>query len=165
MLSLILATSIVGPCHHWRTRRVQCVPRCQPVAYTYSPTPVATTPQTAPIASEGVPERPEASTATADPYGFLAWLNATRASIGLGAVAHDANLAAWAAMNNASQAAHGLGHWVMGPARRQNAGWGPAAAVWPAWVASSGHAAALFDPSITAVGIAWDGAWWTFSAN
>ena len=27
-----------------------------------------------------------------DPYGFMAWLNATRASYGLGAVGYDADL-------------------------------------------------------------------------
>ncbi len=164
MLSLLLAASITGQCQPLRLsglfHRRQCVTTCQPATYTYAPAP---TPQAVPIASGAVPERLEAS--GADPYGFLAWLNSCRAAAGLAAVVHDANLAAWAAANNARQAVWGLGHHLMGPARRQNAGWGSAAVVWPAWAAHGPHAAALFDPGITVVGIAWDGSYWTFSAN
>src|SRR4051794_19660126 len=40
---------------------------------------------------------------TGDPYGFTAWLNATRASYGLAPVGYDPNLAGWAAQNNAHQ--------------------------------------------------------------
>jgi uncharacterized protein YkwD len=98
-----------------------------------------------------------------DPYGFMAWLNSTRASYGLGPVNYDANLANWAAMNNSQQQARGLGHFVMGPARRQNSA---AGGVFPGamWMASPAHRAALLDPTITWFGIAAAGAYWTFNA-
>jgi hypothetical protein len=98
-----------------------------------------------------------------DPYGFMAWLNATRASYGLGAVGYDENLSNWAAMNNSQQQARGLGHFVMGPARRQNSAMGGG---FPGgmWMASGPHRAALLDPTITWFGIAAAGAYWTFNA-
>jgi hypothetical protein len=101
--------------------------------------------------------------ASSDPYGFMAWLNATRASYGLGAVGYDENLASWAAMNNSQQQARGLGHFVMGPARRQNSAMGGG---FPGgmWMASGPHRAALLDPTITWFGIAAAGAYWTFNA-
>lgn len=97
-----------------------------------------------------------------DPYGFLGWLNATRAAYGLPAVGHDPNLSSWAALNNSSQASRGLGHYVMGPARRQNSAVGG----WPGgmWMASGGHRAALLDPTIRWIGIAALGGYWTFNA-
>jgi uncharacterized protein YkwD len=93
----------------------------------------------------------------------MAWLNATRASYGLGAVGYDENLSSWAAMNNSQQQAMGLGHFVMGPARRQNSAMGGA---FPGamWMASGPHRAALLDPTITWFGIAAAGAYWTFNA-
>ncbi|QEH38525.1 hypothetical protein OJF2_71280 [Aquisphaera giovannonii] len=98
-----------------------------------------------------------------DPYGFLPWLNATRASYGLAPVGLDQNLSNWAAQNNNAQLSHGLGHFVMGPARRQNSA---AGGVFPGamWMASPAHRAALLDPTITAIGIAAAGAYWTFNA-
>jgi uncharacterized protein YkwD len=70
-------------------------------------------------------------------------------------------------MNNQQQAARGLGHHVMGPARRQNSAMAgsDAASVGTMWMNSPGHRSALLDPTITAVGIAAAGAWWTFNAN
>lgn len=100
-----------------------------------------------------------------DPYGFTDWLNGVRAQYGLGAVGHDPNLSSWAARNNDSQNAYGMGHHVMGPARRQNSGMGASSAVWPMWMASGAHRAALLDPSISWIGIAASGAYWTFNAN
>ncbi len=74
-------------------------------------TPVSYTTETAaPAAPAAVPAAPD----TGDPYGFLGWLNATRASYGLPAVGHDPNLSSWAAENNNHQAARGMGHFVMG---------------------------------------------------
>jgi uncharacterized protein YkwD len=99
-----------------------------------------------------------------DPYGFLGWLNSTRASYGLPAVGYDANLSNWAAMNNNQQAARGMGHFVMGPARRQNAAMGAFANIGSMWMNSPAHRAALLDPSIRAIGIAGLGAYWTFNA-
>ena len=99
-----------------------------------------------------------------DPYGFTAWLNGVRAQYGLGAVGVDPNLSNWAAMNNGQQNAMGMGHHVMGPARRQNSGMGASSTVWQMWMASPAHQAALLDPSISMIGIAAGGAYWTFNA-
>jgi uncharacterized protein YkwD len=99
-----------------------------------------------------------------DAYGFTAWLNGVRASYGLGAVGYDPNLESWAAMNNGQQAARGLGHHVMGPARRQNSAMGAFPGIEAMWMASPAHRAALLDPTITWIGIAGAGAWWTFNA-
>jgi uncharacterized protein YkwD len=116
--------------------------------------------------------QPEAvQTTDADPYGFVSWLNRVRAQYGLGAVSYDSNLSAWGAVNDQSQKAYGMGHHVM-PARRQNAGAGRSASIiFPMWLASPGHRAALLDPSITTVGISATpsgnayGYYWTFNAN
>jgi uncharacterized protein YkwD len=125
-----------------------------PTAYTV---PVAEAP-----ASQ--PEQAAPAATYGDPYGFLSWLNSTRASYGLGLVNYDQNLSNWAAMNNDQQMARGLGHFVMGPARRQNSAMGggfPGAM----WLASPAHSAALLDPTISWIGIAAAGAYWTFNAN
>ena len=107
---------------------------------------------------------PVAAVESGDPYGFLGWLNSTRASYGLPAVGYDANLSNWAAMNNNQQAARGMGHFVMGPARRQNAAMGAFANIGSMWMNSPAHRAALLDPTIRAIGIAGLGAYWTFNA-
>ena len=99
-----------------------------------------------------------------DPYGFTAWLNGVRAQYGLGAVGVDPNLSNWAAMNNGQQNALGMGHHIMGPARRQNSGMGASGTDWQMWMASPAHQAALLDPSISMIGIAAGGAYWTFNA-
>jgi hypothetical protein len=104
------------------------------------------------------------ATRSADPYGFLGWLNSTRAAFGLSAVGHDPNLTNWASMNNAQQQARGLGHFVMGPARRQNAAMGSSGSIGAQWMSSPAHRAALLDPSIRWIGIAGMGAYWTFNA-
>jgi uncharacterized protein YkwD len=105
-----------------------------------------------------------AGTEGGDPYGFLGWLNQTRASYGLPAVGYDANLSNWASMNNSQQNARGMGHFVMGPARRQNAAMGAFANIGSMWMNSPAHRAALLDPTIRAIGIAGMGAYWTFNA-
>ena len=99
-----------------------------------------------------------------DAYGFTGWLNATRAAYGLPPVGYDANLSAWANANNGQQQARGMGHHVMGPARRQNAAMGSYATVPGMWMASPAHRAALLDPTIRFIGIAGAGAYWTFNA-
>jgi uncharacterized protein YkwD len=117
---------------------------------------------TTPVAAAPSSQPTQAAT-YGDPYGFLSWLNATRASFGLGPVGYDQNLSNWAAMNNNQQMARGLGHFVMGPARRQNSAIGggfPGAM----WMASPAHQAALLDPTISWIGIAAAGAYWTFNA-
>ena len=100
-----------------------------------------------------------------DPYGFTNWLNSTRAAYGLSAVGHDPNLSSWAAMNNDQQASRGIGHFVMGPATRQNSAMGGFPGVESMWMASPAHRAALLDPTIRWIGIAGLGAYWTFNAN
>jgi hypothetical protein len=107
-----------------------------------------------------------ATTATyyGDPYGFTSWLNGVRAQYGLSAVSYDANLESWAHANNAQQAARGLGHFVMGPARRQNAAIGTAATIGWQWMNSPAHRAGLLDPSISRIGLAGSGSYWTFNA-
>jgi uncharacterized protein YkwD len=100
----------------------------------------------------------------ADPWGFTGWLNATRATYGLPAVGYDPNLSSWAAMNNNRQAEIGMGHHVMGPARRQNSAIGNAATIGAMWMNSGPHRAALLDPTIRAIGIASLGSYWTFNA-
>jgi hypothetical protein len=121
-------------------------------------------PTSNPVSVAAAPaSQPAQAAGYGDPYGFLSWLNATRASYGLGSVGYDQNLSNWAAMNNNQQMARGLGHFVMGPARRQNSAMGggfPGAM----WMASPAHQAALLDPTISWIGIAAAGAYWTFNA-
>ena len=99
-----------------------------------------------------------------DPYGFVAWLNATRAQHGLSAVGYDPNLTSWAVANNNQQSSRGMGHYVMGPARRQNSATGAYANIGAMWMGSAAHRAALLDPTIRFVGIAGAGAYWTYNA-
>lgn len=99
-----------------------------------------------------------------DPGGVLSQLNAIRARHGLGPVVHDSDLSSWAATNNAHQRARGLGHYVYGPARRQNSATGPGDPL-GMWMGSAPHRAALLDPSITRAGLAFDGANWTFNGS
>lgn len=106
----------------------------------------------------------EAAAPAGDPYGFTAWLNATRAAYGLPAVGYDPSLASWAAMNNQHQASYGIGHFVFGPGRRQNSAMGAFPGIESMWMASPAHAAALLDPTIRWIGIAGLGAYWTFLA-
>lgn len=130
-------------------------PAATPVRYV----PTAYTTQAQP-AAQPVYQQP-----AGDPYGFTGWLNSIRASYGLSAVGYDPNLSSWAAMNNNQQASRGMGHYVMGPARRQNSAMGQYASIGAMWMASPAHRAALLDPSIRWIGIAGLGAYWTFNAN
>jgi uncharacterized protein YkwD len=104
------------------------------------------------------------TTGGGDAYGFLNWLNGVRAQNGLAPVSYDAGLEGWAAQNSAAQASRGLGHFVMGPARRQNSAMGSAASIGWQWMNSPAHRAALLDPSIRAIGLAAVGSYWTFNA-
>jgi uncharacterized protein YkwD len=117
----------------------------------------------APAATTNTTAAP-AATATYDQSWFLNWLNGVRAQYGLPAVGYDANLANWAASNSAEQARRGLGHFVMGPARRQNSAMGSAASIGAMWMNSPAHRAALLDPSIRWIGLAVYGSYWTFNA-
>jgi hypothetical protein len=104
--------------------------------------------------------------ASGDCMGFVGWLNGVRAQHGLGPVSHDPALDGWCHQNNLAQAARGMGHWIMGTARRQNAAMGLGfPGVESAWMNSPGHRAALLDPTLRFVGIAWLGAYCTYCAN
>ena len=94
-------------------------------------------------------------------------VNATRAAYGLHALGYDPNLAAWAAANNNSQFARGIGHFVMGPAARQNAAWGPTdcQSVVAMWMGSGGHRSALLDATITTCGGAMLNGVWTWNGG
>lgn len=132
----------------------------QPAAtptYTYTVQPTYTYPATQPAATTTY-------AAESGSAGFLNWLNGVRAQYGLSAVGYDANLENWAAQNSAAQASRGLGHFVMGPARRQNSAMGNMATIGSQWLASPAHRAALLDPTIRAIGLAGYGAYWTFNA-
>jgi uncharacterized protein YkwD len=102
---------------------------------------------------------------TSDVSGFCQWLNSYRARHGLGAVSVDANLNGWAYQNSLAQTGRGLGHFIMGIARRQNSGMGPYQTVVQMWTQSGAHNAALLDPTITTIGIAQAGNYWTFNAR
>jgi len=151
----------------------------QPTYITQATQPAATGPQyvqtsyvqesaqpaaTTAVATAPAATAPVATAPVGDAYGFTAWLNATRAAYGLAAVGYDPNLESWAAMNSAQQASSGLGHFVMGPARRQNSAMGGFPGIESMWMASPAHRAALLDPSIQWIGIAVYGAYWTFNA-
>jgi uncharacterized protein YkwD len=153
-----VAPQYYQPMYQAQSVQAPSVNQVTPTYNTTSNAAPATTSNAAPAA---------AVTATAeagDPYGFLGWLNATRASYGLPAVGYDPNLSGWAAMNNDQQAARGMGHFVMGPARRQNSAMGAFANIGSMWMNSPAHQAALLDPTIRAIGIAGLGAYWTFNA-
>ncbi len=139
--------------------RAQAPVTPQPTTYTVAQPKYAAT-----TAVAAAPAQPR-SYATGDPYGFTNWLNTTRAQYGLGAVGYDPNLSGWAAQNNAQQQSRGMGHYVMGSARRQNSATGNYAQIGAMWMASPPHRAALLDPTIRWIGIAGLGAYWTFNAN
>ncbi|GAC1449982.1 MAG: hypothetical protein NVSMB9_34150 [Isosphaeraceae bacterium] len=130
-----------------------------------NPAPVAAAPGQGYVpTSYTVAAQPQPMAPAGDPYGFTSWLNSTRASYGLAPVGYDPSLAGWAAANNAQQQARGMGHHVMGPARRQNSAMGHYASIGAMWMNSPAHRAALLDPSIRWIGIAGLGAYWTFNA-
>ena len=151
VISLGLSTVVLGLPLGVRAQQPAARPAQQPAA---RPGP--------PVARQGPP--PVRMVPAGDPYGFTAWLNATRARYGLPPVGYDPNLSSWAAANNGQQQSRGLGHFVMGPARRQNAAMGHAASIGAQWMASPAHRAALLDPHIRWIGIAGLGAYWTFNA-
>ncbi len=135
-----------------------------PVARPVAVQPVAAQPAAQPVAVEQ-PQPQPVYVPAGDPYGFTNWLNSTRASYGLPAVGYDPNLTNWANVNNSHQSSRGMGHYVMGPARRQNSAMGSYGTIGGMWMASPAHRAALLDPTIRFIGIAGMGAYWTFNAN
>jgi hypothetical protein len=119
----------------------------------------AKTETAAPAVAQTAPAAP-----ACDPYGFTPWLNGVRAQYGLPAVGYDPNLESWAAVNNSHQNSRGLGHFVMGSARRQNSAMGNFASIGSMWLGSPAHASALLDPTITYIGLSGSGSYWTFNA-
>lgn len=150
----VVTMALAGPL----TARAQQAPAAPSPAPAAPARPVVAAAPAQPVA------QPRLVAPAADPYGFTAWLNATRASYGLPPVGYDPNLTNWAAVNNNQQHARGMGHHVMGPARRQNAAMGHYASIGAMWMNSPGHRAALLDPTIRWIGIAGLGAYWTFNA-
>lgn len=108
---------------------------------------------------------PFVGTALAALSGLEGQINAVRASAGLPALAVDATLVYWAQVNNSHQQARGMGHHVMGTARRQNAAMASGSQVVAMWMASPGHRAAILDPTIRWMGVAGLGAYWTFNGR
>ncbi len=110
---------------------------------------------------------PAPAAPAADPYGFVQLMNQYRASAGLGPVAFDANLSAWASQNNAAQSRKGIGHHV-NPNCYQNSAWNCTSAwdVAQSWMNSPGHRRNMLSPHITHVGIAYGpGPYWTMNAR
>lgn len=153
-----------GPFHLQTCHGAGCAPTTRTTAYqaavsVQTTTTVATT-TTARVATLA------STTAPADLADFLAWLNFARAHHRLAPVAWDSSLAHWAALNSQAQARRGLGHFVMGPARRQNSAYAGNPAQLPgAWWFSTAHRAGLLDPGITRVGVAGYESYWTYNAN
>lgn len=115
------------------------------------------------------PSSPQTNHDKNNPYGFTAFLNGTRRMYGLRPLTYDARLAEWAALNNLAQRSQSkAGHFVMGPARRQNAAvitGDISAYVGRVWMDSPEHRAALLDPGLARFGLAWDGLYWTWDAR
>jgi uncharacterized protein YkwD len=161
------------------TRSYGTAPASNRVSYYYPPAtnatrpaatlaPATTAPAAAPAATAPAPAATTAAAAaptpTGDPYGFTAWLNATRAQHGLPPVGYDPNLASWAAANNAQQNARGMGHHIMGPSRRQNCAMGHSGSIGSMWMNSPAHRANMLASDIRYIGIAGSGSYWTLNA-
>jgi len=103
--------------------------------------------------------------AGADPWGFGALLNQHRASLGLPALAHDQQLADWAARNNAEQNRLGIGHHYS-PVYGQVAAWGheDAADVLKGWLLSPAHRDVILGQA-TQYGIHQQGRYWTVNVR
>lgn len=162
---LVLVLLFASPAHAQRFYQTS-PPACQPGMACYRPAPAQVQAQAyAQAYAQAQPATQPQYQASADPYGFTAWLNATRAAYRLPAVAYDSSLSGWAAANNAQQHVRGMGHHIMGPAKRQNAAMGQYAQIGSMWLNSPGHRAALLDPNIRRIGLAGSGLYWTFNAN
>lgn len=134
----------------------------------------ATTPPTASCASpaarpmqampSGQVSAPVPQAATGDPGTFLNWLNAYRASRGVGPASYDPALSVDAAASNAAMRARGvLAHyWNIAPASK-NVGSGPMGTIQAMWAGSPAHDLWLL--RATSVGIAYDGTFATMSAR
>lgn len=163
VLSLVLSTTSIFA----QDRTTQPAPRLadrslRNTDYTAARVEPAPTPTPSPAPTPAPAPQP-----AVDPYGFAQILNNYRASAGLPPVAYDANLAGWAASNNAAQCSYGLGHHV-NPGFFQNSGWNYADA-WScavAWMNSPAHRDTLLSPSASSFGIAYGpGPYWTLNVR
>lgn len=130
--------------------------------YLYEPEPE---PEHQPQPQPAPEPEPQIESNSGDPYGFSAFINNYRASVGLPPLAYDPNLAAWASQNNAAQCSMGLGHHVMADFF-QNCGYNQAsvADIAMSWMSSPGHAQNMLAPSATRFGIAYGpGPYWTMN--
>jgi hypothetical protein len=104
-----------------------------------------------------------------NPYGFVVWLNRTRAIYGLGPLTYDHDLEAWARANNRAQRAVSVaGHYVLPPAAGQAAACitgDIAPYVGAEWMRSDEHRPLLLHPAISRCGLAWDGNYWTLNVR
>lgn len=157
-------TAAPTPTYYYTSKYAPTVAAPAPAPYGYTYATQQPQQQYAAPAPAAVAAAAPAAAASGDPYGFTAWLNGVRASHGLSAVGYDPSLSAWANANNAQQQSRGMGHHVMGPARRQNSAMGGYASIGGMWMSSPAHQAALLDPTIRMIGIAGLGAYWTFNA-
>ncbi len=174
MMAFLAIVSISGTARAQRYVTMRPAATTQPVTYPVQPTqyryqyaaqPATYAAQPTTYVQQAAYTQPVAAAATGgDAYGFTNWLNSVRAQYGLSPVGYDAGLENWASVNNAQQASRGMGHFVMGPARRQNCAMGSSASIGSQWMASPAHRAALLDPSITRIGLAGSGSYWTFNA-
>jgi hypothetical protein len=140
--------------------RPACFPSCPPTPAPAPPTPQAPVPappsKATPQATTG---QPAVVAVVADPYGFVVWLNQTRAQYGLTVVVHDDNLTAWAAHSCRVGGLHPFAIF-----RGQNQAW-MANHPFQAWLASPGHARPMLDPGVTRVGIAYINGTWIANFN
>lgn len=174
MTAFVGVLSVTGSVRAQNYVTMRPVATTQPVTYAAQPARYQyTTPATTYVqqpasyvqqASYTQPTAAYAAQGGGDAYGFTNWLNSVRAQYGLSPVSYDAGLENWASINNGQQAARGMGHFVMGPARRQNCAIGSSASIGSQWMNSPAHRAALLDPSITRIGLAGSGSYWTFNA-
>jgi uncharacterized protein YkwD len=169
-LSLLFTVAILAPVSgvSAQTTYVQA-PRyvaARPVVASAPTTYTRTVVPTSYSVATAVPSAPAAApAATAGDFGFTSWLNGVRAQYGLAPVGFDPSLASWASMNNAQQAGRGLGHFIMGPSRRQNCAVGNSGSIGWQWMNSPAHRATLLDPTIRWIGLAGSGMYWTLNAR
>lgn len=103
-----------------------------------------------------------ATVEVSDSTGIVATLNQIRAGYGLSPVTYDPNAARVAEINNAHQAAYGLGHHYTG-GYAQNSAMG--SDIWGMWMASPAHRALILDPSLISAGGSSSGGYSTLNAS
>lgn len=107
----------------------------------------------------------QSATPANDSTGFLSWLNAYRARFYRNPVTLDPALSADAAASNAAMRRFGFGHHFRYAPNQKCVGMGSLATIEAMWQADPPHNAWLLKPGLTAVGVAFDGQYATFSAR